>query len=426
MIIGIICAIIAGGFVFLFSGLISMIFLSTDIITSYLRIFAIDLVTMTFAYFPQQAMLGARKYKIVSLVIIIQNIIRFSLAILLFIIGLNISGIIIGWIIGDSIGVLISVIMAIRVFSGECNCINLPKSQMVRFSGGLLAMNISGYFLQSIDRYAVLILIGSYSLGLYSPAATAASMVEIVPLMITSALFPHYAGLSASSTSNHLQKSEQLVSRWIFILFIPTAFGLASIALPLITIIGGERYTISAGALMICSIAIGITCASASINAKFLAEGHVSPLIIANVFAIVIGVVASFFLIPLLGLIGAALMRFIMLIVLLSITSFILKSKGKLNLDWKMLIHGLIGSTVMFLTVIYIQLVFYSIVFLPIYIFVGILIYAIYMIFAKMLFCISQCAEIYQNIYSVMFIIILKNNFLDLNRLMKGVVVFLI
>ncbi|MGY5852942.1 MAG: oligosaccharide flippase family protein [Candidatus Thorarchaeota archaeon] len=382
--IGSICAICAGISLFTISGVISQIFYGSSVVTLYVQLLSIDIIPLVFAHFLKQPLLGSQEYRAVSLSEITQNIARYSLAAALFLVNGGLTGIIFGWIVGDLLGVIVAGYFSKALFKGE-RIIDIPLRNVFSFAAKLFGMNATDHIVQVIDRYALLLLAGSVALGLYSPAATAAGIALVIPWMVTSALFPHFTGLSSSSSEEYLKNSEIAASKWIFALFIPVSFGIAALAEPIVLIMGGVRYLEAAGALLICAIAVGLSSPSAIINAKLLGRGRVAPMIIGNVFAIISGVIASFLLIPQWTIIGAAFSRAIILLVFLIVTSTVLYINRELNLDSKAFLHSVTGSTIMLICVKIMQTLVSSILLVPIYIVSGAIIYGVYLRVSKIL-----------------------------------------
>lgn len=376
--IGIACAALAGFTIFMLSDALSWVFFGSASMSTLLKGLAIDLVPLVFAYFPKQVLLGAQRYKRVSVIEIIQNAARYGLAVLLFASNMQLSSIVVGWTIGDLVGAILASCATAVMFKSEQESDTSP-SGIGKFAGQLLGFAASDHLVQGLDKYVLLLIAGSASLGLYSPAATASSLVLIIPMMITSALYPHYTALSSGRTRQLLRNTELWVSRWISITFIPAAFGIASLAYAIITIIGGERYSAAAMALAVGAIAIGLTSPSAGINAKLLGQGNVLPLIAANCFSAVIGAIVGIILIPLLGTVGAALVRASVIIGVLVFTASFMKRSNDLVLDGRALFHAVSGSTLMMVVVVLAQLVLYSVWLVPLYVILGLLTYGGYL-----------------------------------------------
>ena len=381
--VGILCSMLAASALLVLGTPLSYIAFGSSVAAPYLQMLALDAALIILSQFLNQSFLGIQSYRVASLTDTFQKVARYGMAIVMFIGGHGVAGIISGWAMGDCAGVVVGTIIASRLFAKRSKT-NTKLSEVVGFACPLVITRTMEYFSQTSEHYLLLILAGSAQLGIYSPVVTAANMVSIVPLMVTSTLFPHFAK-RATKPDYSQDAFERGASRWILLAFVPAAFGLASISLPLITLTLGERYIPATGAMMISAIALGATASSAVINAKLLGQGRGSVLAISSMLSILGGVLVSIMLIPHLGVIGAAIAHSVVLAVQLAVTASFLWRKGELHVDRSMIGHSLAGSTIMVLAVILTQRVFYSASLLLVYMTIGVVSYLVYLRVSKAL-----------------------------------------
>ncbi len=371
--VGVICAFLAGSALLLLGPSISHIGLGSSNASLYIQFLSFDVAGVILSQFIIEALLGVQKYKEVGTIAIISKSIKYSVAIVLFLWSGDIMGIVLGWAIGEWFGVAISWKVSRQVFKAT-PAKNVPLQGITRFSLQLLGTRFLEYLTQSTERFLLLVLSGSALLGLYSPVATAAIMIAIIPTMMTSALYPYFAQ-SKIMGENQSIKIDLILSKWLFITYLPITFGIAALSSSVIGILAGEMYIQGTFALTVNVIAVGVTCPSAWTNARLLGQGRGKPLIYAGVISVLAGLISASYLIPQFGITGAALTHAIILGVHLIITLTAIRLSGGIYMNPTAYLQPLAASSIMFILVVLIQSIGQLPVFIPIYIIIGVLTY---------------------------------------------------
>lgn len=293
--------------------------------TDYLllaQLIALDIFFQLLTLFPLGALQGRYGFRETALVNIVSKVVQVSTALYFLLIGMGVVGILVGWIIGDGSGAVLALAIASRQFPLASPSLN--KTNLILFSAPLYGANLIGYGSNYVDRFLVLFLLGALELGLYSPAVVAAGNLGIVSTAIASALLPRLTELHARHGDMEFRNATRAASRYLFILVLPLAVGLAVTAGPTITVLAGPRYIGGAIPLAILAFAWGLTSISVIVNTSLLALGRTSALLLANF----LGIVSNLALAPLIelfGLNGAALIRVALMVVELASSWLILR-----------------------------------------------------------------------------------------------------
>ncbi|MCJ7635410.1 polysaccharide biosynthesis C-terminal domain-containing protein, partial [Candidatus Bathyarchaeota archaeon] len=239
---------------------------------------------------------------------------------------------------------------------------------LIRYSAPLLASNLLSYLMGSADRYLILLLAGQDVLGIYSPAVTASSVLGVVSGAVGGALFPLLSRKLGGIDREAFREISRVSSRYVFLFYVPLAFGMAATAYPTMAFFVGERFLEGAIPLAILALASAFACGSVVVNSVLLAMGRTTIFSFASLLSIGSDLVLSFLLIGSLGPIGAALARASTLIVSFGLPAlFLVRLKGQ-NLDLPAFKKSLAASSGMALVVLAMQLIWMSKYLLPLYV----------------------------------------------------------
>ena len=311
---------------------LSQLFMGSRDFGFLFQLAGLDVFFQLLALFPLGALQGVYRFREVATINIASNIVQFSGAVYLLTMGLGLTGIMIGWIVGDGLGTLLSLIAASRHFPKSSERSLQDGGKLTRFAVPLYGSTLITFASAYVDRFLVLFFAGTSALGIYSPVLTIVGVLGLVSTGITGALMPQLTHIHSRKGDIGLRDAARAASRYFFILYLPFAIGLAATAGPTITLFAGERYGDGTIPLAILAIGLGLTSASVVIGSSLLAVGSTKVVISASAIGILADV-AFAPLIFLLGVTGAALSRVALMSASLVFSWIILERKYPRSVD---------------------------------------------------------------------------------------------
>ena len=273
-----------------------------------IRIAGLDVLPSVLIQTLAGSLLGAERFKEVGLAAIIGAIARTGLAIMFLLMGYGILGIIVAWLAGDILWCSILGIGASKEFpSVRRRAIRF--SDFIDFAGPLYVSNIVEYLHQNIDRFILLILLGTEILGLYTPVVASVTMILIFSGSLVRPLISRISSISVSASSQTIVELTQKAIRWISFVFIPISFIFAIESGEFLLLVVGQDYLSAAPSLSILSVFIVLASQYYVFRAVLIGIGKSRDLLAANSIAVLANVCILFFLAGPLGLVGAAIAR---------------------------------------------------------------------------------------------------------------------
>jgi stage V sporulation protein B len=371
-------------FGFLISGLLSFLcgmastVISTVVFGSQayqplINVLALDVFALLLSPFFTGTLLGLQKFKEVAFAGIVLSCLRYSISLYMLIQGYGLMGLVIGWVIGDVAGLGFSFFFASTSF--KTRAAQHPFMELVEYSLPLYASGVLTYFTAYIDRFIVLFFAGFTTLGIYSVAVMAASVVGLLSTSIGNSLFPQLSKLYGRHGRDALKVASMRASRYTFFILMPLAVGLAATSYPIITLFAGVRYECGWLPLAMISIAMALTCAGVVVTNLLLSLGSTRGFFEANTLGVAVGAVCSAFLVTPLGSSGAALGRVAMMTTSFGYLAYTLRRGFGLYFDLDAFKKSLVGSAVMAISIGLVQLVWLNRHMLPLYVLVGCFVY---------------------------------------------------
>lgn len=330
--VGIGLSILSLSSVVLGSQVLSQLFLGSPDFGFLFQLAGLDVFFQLLALFPLGALQGVYRFREVAIINIASNVLQFAGAVYLLTIGLGLTGIMMGWIIGDALGALLSLTAASRHFPMVGRGSLQDRGKISRFAVSVYGSTLITFASTYVDRFLVLFFAGASALGIYSPVLIIVGVLGLVSTGITGALLPQLTDLHARKGDIGLRDAAKVSSRYFFILYLPFAIGLAVTAGPTIRLFAGERYGDGALPLAILAIGLGLTSASVVIGSSLLAVGNTRVLISASA----LGILADIAFAPLIflfGVTGAALSRVALMTASLGCSWIILERKYPRSVD---------------------------------------------------------------------------------------------
>jgi len=366
IILGSVCAVGSAIFLVIFSGPLSFMFLGSNVGIFYVSLLSLDIIPTILRNFFHRALIGERRIKRAGIAGVVGGVSRSVIAIIMLLNGYGIAGIIVGWTVGDSIDFILCFYWSSRGYleKGESS---ITRQQLVAFTGPLYLSNVLNYLNSTIDRYVLLLLLGTSALGMYSPALTAISMISLLPTSVSSALFPRFSEIASIGDNETLKIGARVAYRWLYLIYLPITFAVAIEANYVVDIIAGPGYADAAPILSILAIASGLTCPTVIFGSILMGQGRTRALFLAKGSVLITGLAASFLLIIPLQLLGVAFARTIVFAVELLVLGATLRMREDISFDVSALSKPLLSSIVTVAVLFVLQTFWNYFILLPLY-----------------------------------------------------------
>jgi O-antigen/teichoic acid export membrane protein len=235
----------------------------------------------------------------------------------------------------------------------------LPKftylTEYLRYSLPLTPNSLIRWITDSSDRYLIGFFLGVGSVGIYSAAYAIGNLVQLFISPIQFILFPTLSKLYDEGKSNDVKVYLSYSMKYFLFIAIPAVFGLTVLSKPLLEIFTSPEFV--PGSSVIPFIALAGLMAGVFqivINITHLVKRTQFNLVI-HVIAAVINVILNVLLIPMIGILGAAIattLSYLVMVIICTIVSF---RYITFNLHWDFIIKSVAASGIMAGGIIFMQ-----------------------------------------------------------------------
>jgi O-antigen/teichoic acid export membrane protein len=347
------------------------------------RVLALD-VCLSAGILPlaTAALLGLRMFRQVALVsLIVGGLFRQILIISLILIMRNFVGLVIGWLVSDAITAAILLVMVMR--SLGMPRFDFPLSKLFRFYLPMEFGQIMIFGQTWFDRALLVAFVPLATLGIYSAAVTAYGVVASVSDSMSRMLLPALSSIQGKTDGfRAFRDAARLATRYAVLTIIPIDLLLLATAKPALTLLIGGSYVSGSLPLMIFCAADALTAFATVMSPALQSLEDTTAIGVTVGVSVPIGLVIAYLLLPGWGIVGAAVGRASIILLIAILQFLVTKRKISLQLDFRMVEKTLAAGTVMAAIVAAMQLAYYSKFLLPLYGLVGV---AVYFLMLKLL-----------------------------------------
>ena len=347
------------------------------VLPMYVQLSAIDVILLSLGQVCVASLIAGGEMRSATIYIILWSVVRYVLASLL-LFNYAITGVLVGWVIGDGVLLAVSLRKSVRIFGVGRGTVEFSVPEFARYSSITFVSALIGYAINQADKLFTLAQQGLPKLAIYNVAIVAASFTGLAPYALTTVLLPALSSLHASNGVGEMRELVQHYSRYVSIIVIPVAVGFASITEVALRIFG-PAYVAGLIPSVIVSLATGLTAVGAVYAAVLLAVGELKWYTAANVIGLGSLAAVAFAATPVLGLSGPALGRASLMVLAAIVYAYATLRRGFFELDVKAFL-GAIGSSFLMGVVVFFALSFFhtflfKLAMLPVVVVVGGVIY---------------------------------------------------
>lgn len=310
---------------------VSQLFFQNDSLSSVLIIFALSVPFNTLYALPASFAQSFKKIKYLSLVLNIIRPVSFLLLILV-VIALNYD---LNFVLyANLLSTIITAAFSFYLIKNYFPEFFIPKIKaifelkpLISFSYKTMFTGFLSILMIKIDRLMIGYFTSSSDVGIYSAAANLAINVTFFLTPFAMIFSPISVELFHKNNFAELNKAFKNVTRWLLIFTMPIFFIFSGYA-PELLMLFGKDYSIGAVVLILISFAELINVSTGPVGILLKMSGHQGKDMAISVLVLVINSLLNFIMIPIYGMIGAAIATGIAIIVTHSL---------RLYLVWKLL-----------------------------------------------------------------------------------------
>jgi PST family polysaccharide transporter len=320
------------------------------------------------------ALLGLRKFREIAVVgLVFSGFMRQFLIIALILVLRNFVGLVIGWAISDATTAIFYVVLVMRALGAPR--FDFPIWKLTRFSAPLELATIVTYAQTWFDRALLALFVPLAVLGVYNATLVAFGALAGVTTALTNMLFAALSSIAGDRLN--IRNAVRLATRYACLTLTPLAFALMATSKAALTLFVGSQYVGGYLPLMLICGAFGAVAFATALGPLYLAleETKLSAAITGSSVLISLG--AAYFLLPELGIVGAAIARVLAILLGAIFSVLILRRKMTLDLDFPIITKTIFAGGVMAAVVLGIQFLWYSKFLLPVYLLVGVVVYLV-------------------------------------------------
>lgn len=216
---------------------------------------------------------------------------------------------------GAALGLFIAsliIFIAISAFVISDVGLGIPKFKNVReyiaFGMPTVPGNLSGWVVNSSDRYVIGLLLGTAAVGYYSPGYTLGNIITVfiapISFLLPAVVCRHYDECNLEEVRNLLDFS----AKYFLALAIPSAFGLTILSKPLLTVLSTAEIA-SQGYMITPFVALGAIFLGAYAVTSQVIIMEKKTMLTGTIWVVAAGLnlALNFALIPYIGIVGAAI-----------------------------------------------------------------------------------------------------------------------
>lgn len=240
---------------------------------------------------------------------ILQNIIQLGLTIILLLLGFEVASAAWGWLAGAVVSMILGFYFLERKVGPVINSKVKPNYQhqkLLRFSAPLLLSGMIGNLMGWADTGFLGYYMTDLEVGLYNAALPTAMLITIPHSAIGSLAITSFSELKERNEKK-IQASMQTATRWVFSMVFPSFLILILFSNKVLQILWGGQYTEASTALSILAAGYLISALVGRVGSFLQSKGYTRYILYNNVAALTLNIILNIALIPLYGILGAAI-----------------------------------------------------------------------------------------------------------------------
>jgi len=328
----------------LFSEIISQYFWGTPNYAFFIILMTINALLLNLSTLYQSSLQALRLFGKMAVVSILSIVFSRTIAVILALMHLSVSGVLIGYIAGSFIAVAAAIAFTRGKISYSTN--GAPIKPLLHFSFPLFLSSLTLLVLNWGDIVILASVTSNYALvGIYRIVVSSISVLSViyVPIMVT--ILPVLSARYSLKNPEGIGKILRTASRYLFYVMIPSCLGLATIAPTALTFFYGPDYTSGAIPLAILSVSVILLALYSLFTTALTALGKTKQVLKISIASALLTLALLITLVPFFKGVGAALTRLTVQAISLTLAIYTLQKYVKVRLDMEALWKSAAAST---------------------------------------------------------------------------------
>lgn len=332
---GTISSLVAMLSLIILSSYISGVFFHTLSFTGTIQLLSVYLFASIMFGILSGIMLGMQRFRRAAIVSIIASTLSYGMAgVLLFEYHTD-EMIVLGWMIGYTLGAFLLAISAIR-FSTQHpkESLRFSYHDVMLYSSPILFSGIIGTSAAYIDRFVVAFFINVATLGIYNFVLLVSTALSLFLSPLYNVLLPKLSELFSQHDKESIIRGMKLSTNMINLIYVPAALGAAALSGRIIILLSQTQY-LSATIPMAIFLIISAMFITTGVLVQTVSSIRRTPIFLLSASAtLASNIILSIFLIPAFGTTGAALSNSSVTVLAFFILLWYTKLNGYSGLDF--------------------------------------------------------------------------------------------
>lgn len=322
-------------------------------------------------------LLGIQYFRVSAILNIIIWITYYFGALIFAIFYRSIETIVFGWFIGILLGVIIELVFVLFSTKKYLDNGRSPSNAyLFKYSFPILLSSIISYGAAYADRFVVSGLMNLSSLGIYNFALLIATAISFIVFPFNNILMPKFSEFFGQGEKAKISSTAKMSYTLLSYLYVPCALGIAALAPMILYLLGGNNYTPGAMPLRIIMFSSALFATQGILTQTVAAIRKTKIFLYSSAFALTGNVLFSILLIPLFGLIGAALGYSSVYAITFIVLYYFARKEKLISIDVNGIFKIWVSSVLMFVTVDAASYITgFDLMLLPLYVLLGIIVY---------------------------------------------------
>lgn len=178
---------------------------------------------------------------------------------------------------------------------------------LLRYSTPLLFATLIGTVLNWIDTAIVGYVLDASAVGIYQTAFLLGVSIQIFSSALAGSLYPNFSALLGEGAAETVRSRFERGTAWAVRVTVPGVVYLVAFPEPSLAMLFGPEYTEGATALVVIVLGQVTAVAMGPATGLLKASGESRTVLIANVFALGVNAIVGVALVPIVGILGAAI-----------------------------------------------------------------------------------------------------------------------
>lgn len=306
--IGFAVSILGFSTLFALSPLISGIFLHSHSYVRLVRLLSAVLLGNILFGILNGTMLGMQNFRLSAIINIVIWIVYYFCGVFLALFIRDLNVIILGWTIGVFFGVLLELMIILKLlskFKGGGN--RLENQTLIKYSFPIVMAGLIGYGAAYADRFVVAGLMTLSSLGIYNFALLIGTSIGFFAVPFNNILMPKFSELFGRGERTKIASLVNASSLLLSSIYVPAALGISALSSLIVELVAGKGYSVGAVPLTIIMILSAMFISNNILTQALASVRRTKLFIYSSILSFGANLILSYTLIPVYGLVGAAI-----------------------------------------------------------------------------------------------------------------------